>query len=229
MSMDLLEQSLRKAFINYKETGYQYDPQLIINQPEKKEFLLNSIQDETEKCLSFIFSIAFVTQDGLNGLKTYLSDLDRRGIRGRLITSTYLQFNNPEVFESLMKIPNLDVRVSTKKGFHAKGYLFEQADHYSFIIGSSNLTMGALKMNYEWNVKLTSYSHGEIIHQMRNHLEEQWELGLPLTKEWIADYRLTYNPQEFISEPEIKEEPLKKNYIVPNKMQVAALESLKSL
>lgn len=227
--MDLLERSLKKAFINFKEPGSHYDPQLIINQPDKKEFLLNSIQDETEKCLSFIFSIAFVTQDGLNALKTYLSDLNQRGIRGRLITSTYLQFNHPEVFESLMKVPNLDVRISTKKGFHAKGYLFEHEDYYSFIIGSSNLTMSALKMNYEWNVKLTSYNHGEIIHQMKNHLEEQWEQGIPLTKEWIRDYRLTYKPQEFLNIPEIQEAPLKENYIVPNTMQVAALESLKNL
>lgn len=58
--MDLLEQSLRKAFINRKEIGSQYDPKLIINQPEKKEFLLSNLQDETEKCVSFIFSISVI-------------------------------------------------------------------------------------------------------------------------------------------------------------------------
>ena len=58
--MDLLEQSLRKAFINRKEIGSQYDPKLIINQLEKKEFLLNNLQDETEKCVSFIFSISVI-------------------------------------------------------------------------------------------------------------------------------------------------------------------------
>lgn len=58
--MDLLEQSLRKDFINRKEIGSQYDPKLIINQLEKKEFLLNYLQDETEKCVSFIFSISVI-------------------------------------------------------------------------------------------------------------------------------------------------------------------------
>ena len=29
-------------------------------------------------------------------------------------------------------------------------------DYQSFVIGSSNLTMSALKLNYEWNVRLTS-------------------------------------------------------------------------
>ena len=40
--------------------GSQYDPNLAINQPEKKEFLLNYLQDETEKCVSFIFSISVI-------------------------------------------------------------------------------------------------------------------------------------------------------------------------
>lgn len=227
--MDLLEQSLRKAFINRREIGSQYDPKLIINQPEKREFLLNSLQDETEKCISFIFSIAFVTQDGLNAIKTYLSDLNRRGIKGRLITSTYLQFNNPDVFDSLMEIPNLEVKLSEKRGFHAKGYLFEHKDYYSFIIGSSNLTMSALKLNYEWNVRLTSYNHGEIIHQMKEHLEEQWEQALPLTKEWIKDYRENYQPEAINNAIVIKDPPLSENYIVPNKMQIVALSKLEAL
>lgn len=227
--MPLLEQSLRKAFINRKEIGSQYDPKLIINQPEKKEFLLNSLQDETEKCLSFTFSVAFVTQDGLNALKTYLADLNNRGVKGRLITSTYLQFNHPDVFYSLMQIPNLEVKISEKRGFHAKGYLFEHEDHHSFIIGSSNLTMSALKLNYEWNVRLTSYDHGELIHQMHGHLEEQWQKAIPLTKGWITNYQENYR-SEVLTEANIIQDPaLTENYIVPNKMQRAALTALEAL
>lgn len=228
--MDLLEKSLRKAFIDRKETGSQYDPRLIINQPEKKEFLLNTLQDEIESSKAFVFSIAFVTQDGLNSLKTQLADLNSRGISGRLITSTYLQFNHPDVFESLLKIPNLEVRLSEKRGFHAKGYLFEYEDYYSFIIGSSNLTMSALKLNYEWNVRLTSYDYGEIIHQMKNHLEEQWKNGVPLTRKWVKEYRRKYKPQLLsVADEVIVDPPLKENYILPNKMQMAALDSLKDL
>ncbi|TLQ48956.1 hypothetical protein FEZ33_02665 [Ruoffia tabacinasalis] len=40
--------------------GSQYDPNSVINQPEKKEFLLNYLQDETEKYVSFIFSISVI-------------------------------------------------------------------------------------------------------------------------------------------------------------------------
>lgn len=228
--MNLLEQSLRKAFVNRKEIGSEYDPKLIINQPEKKEFLLNTLQDEISECESFIFSIAFITQDGLNALKTQLADLNLRAISGKLITSTYLQFNHPDVFDALMKIPNLEVRLSEKRGFHAKGYLFKQRNHRSFIIGSSNLTMSALKLNYEWNIRLTSYNHGEIIHQMEEHLQEQWQTAQTLSHEWIQNYRDNYKPQlQEMQQDLINDPPLKENYIVPNKMQSAALESLKAL
>ena len=40
--------------------GSQYDSKLIIHQIEKREFLLNYLQDETEKCVSFIFSISVI-------------------------------------------------------------------------------------------------------------------------------------------------------------------------
>ena len=57
--MDLLEQSLRKA-LSIEKNGSQYDSKLIIHQIEKREFLLNYLQDETEKCVSFIFSISVI-------------------------------------------------------------------------------------------------------------------------------------------------------------------------
>jgi len=38
--MDILERSLKKAFIDHHIAGSHYDPKLIINQPSNKEFLL---------------------------------------------------------------------------------------------------------------------------------------------------------------------------------------------
>lgn len=229
--MDVLEQSLRKAFINRKVEGSQYDPKLIINQPTQKEFLLNVLQEETDTCEDFFFSVAFVTQDGLNALKSQLSDLASRGISGRLLTSTYLGFNHPDMFESLLAIPNLEVRISTKNGFHSKGYLFSQKEYHSFIIGSSNLTMNALKLNYEWNIRLTSYEHGAVIHQIQNHLATEWEQAEILSNKWITHYRSTYKPivnnHDLVEKEAIAE--FSPQYIIPNKMQKVALENLQEL
>ena len=229
--MVVLEQALKRAFIDKELAGSKYDPQIIINQPEKEEYFLNVLQNELDSCQDFFFSIAFITQSGLNALKTHLADLHKKGIKGRLLTSTYLNFNHPEMFHSLMAIPNLEVRISEKVGFHAKGYLFTQEDYQSFIIGSSNLTMNALKINYEWNVRLTSYDHGALIHQIRENMKQEWEQALTLTNEWILKYQKQYRPlianKEDLSVFE-KSEDLSA-YIIPNKMQREALKNIDAL
>ncbi len=58
----------------------------------------------------------------LTPLKVVLKELATKGVHGALITGTYLGFNEPAVFRELMKISNLDVRIVTALGFHAKGY-----------------------------------------------------------------------------------------------------------
>lgn len=227
--MDKLETSLRKAFIDKNNTGSELDPQLVINQPDKHEFLLNLLQEQLEQCQSFLFSIAFITPGGLNAIKTQLADLNRKGVKGRLLTSDYLAFNAPETFQELLKIPNLDVRISPKSGFHAKGYLFYHENYKSFIIGSSNLTMTALKTNYEWNVFLTSYDHGEILHQLTEHIEMEWQLSTLLTKEWIIQYAENYQPITRGNLALVAEKSSDSKTIQPNKMQSAALEQLEQL
>lgn len=227
-----LKQSLEKAFIHQDSLGSDLDPQLIINQPQKKEFLLGLLQDDVERCERFFFSVAFITPAGLNAIKTQLADLALAGKSGRLITSYYQYFNTPEVFQELLKIPNLDVRISEKEGFHSKGYLFKHSDYHSLIIGSSNLTMSALKMNYEWNIRLTSYDHGEIIHQINHHMESEWDQALILTQDWIDLYRLDYPAESLLlTHPEEAYAPyqLEKEIIQPNPMQERALKQIEEV
>ncbi|MFC0362738.1 DEAD/DEAH box helicase [Enterococcus canintestini] len=226
-----LEQSLKRGFIDYRIEGSSYDPKLIINRPEKQNFLLNILQDEIDTCEEFFFSVAFITQDGLNTLKTHLADLATRGKKGKLITSTYLEFNDPDMFSSLLQIPNIEVRVSEKPGFHAKGYLFSQKNYHSFIIGSSNLTMHALKINYEWNIRLTSYDHGEVIQQAKSQFQHEWENSIPLTNEWLEHYRKVRQPNLNQRDLKITQELSQSTdtYIVANKMQKVALKNLQEL
>ena len=42
------------------------------------------------------------------------------------------------MFEELLKLENVEVKLTNIEGFHAKGYIFEHHNHTSFIIGSSN-------------------------------------------------------------------------------------------
>ncbi|WP_250130252.1 DEAD/DEAH box helicase family protein [Jeotgalicoccus sp. WY2] len=212
-----------------------HPPELIIN--SKEENVLSPMLDALETCESFVISVAFITEGGIASLKTVLYELNKRGIRGKIITSTYLNFNKPKVFKELLKIPNIDVHITDQAGFHAKGYVFDKKDYSIMFIGSSNLTDAALKKNYEYNLKLTSLDNGEVIQHFKSQFDTLWVNSTPLTEQWIRKYEKIY--------AEIKHDDIvlqlietKKPYrydnidpkeITPNLMQEEALDSLKNL
>lgn len=233
-----LKISLHKGFINqkYAKAG-RYTPKLLVNNTEKNESVLFSLLEEIEYCDSFIFSVAFITESGLATLKSYLFDLKRKGIKGRILTSTFLNFNQPKVFKELLKITNVEVRLTDVEGFHSKGYIFHHSGYYSLIVGSSNLTSHALKTNHEWNVKLTSHEDGDIIYHFKNQFEEVWNKSRLLTKTWIYNYEKTYSPTSFNQAERVVELPADYNEnsieetlkIDPNKMQKAALKEIQTV
>ncbi|MFJ8527494.1 DUF3427 domain-containing protein [Bacillus sp. NPDC094106] len=232
-----LEASLYKGFIDqkYSQSG-SYKPKLLVNNTKKNENVLSSLLEEIENSTSFIFSVAFITESGLATLKSHFLDLKRKGVKGRILTSTFLNFNQPKVFRELMKIENVEVRLTNLAGFHSKGYIFNHKTHYSLIVGSSNLTAHALKVNYEWNVKLTSHENGEIVHHFKSQFEEVWKDAQTLTEEWINNYEKTYKQVDYKVTDQVIELPSQYNNsiedalkIVPNKMQQAALQEIQAV
>ena len=63
------------------------------------------------------------------------------------------------------------------------------------IIGSSNLTSTAMKVNYEHNVLLSTHKNGDLIHNVRYQFEELWDNSIPLDEKWIEDYELSFSPK----------------------------------
>ena len=90
--------------------------------------------------------MAFITSGGLTALMQTLQELKAKNVPGRLITTTYNNFNKPDVLRALLEFPNIQVRVY-QGDFHAKGYLFNREDMSTVVIGSSNLTQKALRVN----------------------------------------------------------------------------------
>lgn len=232
-----LENSLYKGFIDqHKIVPSNLKPKLLSN--KGSDNVLNTLLQELNTCKSFIFSVAFITEGGLATLKTMLYELQKRGIKGRILTSTFLSFNHPKTFKELLKISNLEVRLSSAKGFHSKGYIFEHDDYYSLIVGSSNLTDSALKANFEWNIYINSMENGEVIQHFHSQFNETWNDATPLTEQWILDYQKNYIEQNAFNRsrsvvaapPTYITNPLKDALMIqPNKMQTAALQQLMNL
>ena len=224
--MDELNKALHTSFIDkYFPSNKDLRPKLFFNDYKRRMNLAFEITKRLKECDYFEFSVAFISESGLAVLKQILLNLKEKGVKGRIITSTYLGFNAPKMFKQLLSFSNIEVRIFEQEhcGFHPKGFIFHTGDHRDIIVGSSNLTQTALESNQEWDLFFTSHENGELASQVSNEFDIQWELSTPLTYEWIESYKETYvkpvRPASVQSSKIIK----------PNKMQEEALKSLKNL
>lgn len=224
--MDELNKALHTSFIDKSfPSNKDLRPKLFFNDYKRRMNLAFEITKRLKECDYFEFSVAFISESGLAVLKQILLNLKEKGVKGRIITSTYLGFNAPKMFKQLLSFTNIEVRIFEQEhcGFHPKGFIFHTGDHRDIIVGSSNLTQTALESNQEWDLFFTSHENGELASQVSNEFDIQWELSTPLTNEWIESYKETYvkpvRPASIQSSKAIK----------PNKMQEEALKSLKNL
>ena len=153
--------SLEASFIgSEKEPDDRFAPRILSNNDPASN-VLSVIKGEFLDCVSFDLSVAFITASGIQVLAEILSQLRQRGIKGRILTSTYLCFNDPDALRKLLEYPNIETRVY-QGDLHAKGYFFNKRGISTIIIGSSNLTQTALTCNKEWNVLFRSFPTGDI-------------------------------------------------------------------
>lgn len=229
------EQALRTAFIDgSSEADGRFFPCLIANDKSTGTNLLSVVKKQLSDCESFDICVAFVADSGLQPLVEALSELRRRGTRGRFLTSTYLSFNSPDAYRKLLEYENIEVRVY-QGSLHAKGYIFSHDDLSTIIVGSSNLTQSALTCNREWNVLFRSYAQGNMLVSLKNEFESIWSDSqtVPLTQRWIESYREGWSaPKWAPARPRISFDGRAKGgapSITPNKMQRQALEALEKL
>ena len=151
-------QELRSGF----ETAYidgtvssnlAYKPQFISNNYKQGKKVISSIEDELLLCDQFQISVAFITMGGITPLLQTLRELEKRGVKGEILTTNYLNFSEPKALKKLNELSNITLKMydvdASGDGFHTKGYIFRKDEFYRIIIGSSNMTKTALTSNRE--------------------------------------------------------------------------------
>ncbi len=237
------KESLQASFIGGgKEPDDRYAPRILSNDEGNSSNVLSVIKSELLDCVSFSFSIAFITSSGIQVLAKILQELRQRGIPGRILTSTYLNFNDPDALRKLLEYPNIEARVY-QGDLHAKGYFFDKDGISTIIIGSSNLTQRALTCSKEWNVLFRTFPEGGILQKTKSEFDKLWQdkSSVRVTEEWIQRYEAflqVHKPEVSVKHApafSVEEDArgacadLGKTRIKPNKMQEAALEALEVL
>lgn len=203
-------------------------PKFVYNNIDEGISVVSTIKKELNESIYFWFSVAFITKGGIQYLKNRLNELEEKGVKGRILTTNFLGFNEPDSFLELLKFENLEIRVS-EENMHTKGYMFHKNDGIKVaLLGSSNLIMNALKKNVEWNIKINSLENGELVTDIEDEFNKIWERSQVLTSEWIDNYKDTFVSRESVLRKE-KVVDIESYKLVPNKMQVAALKELSLL
>lgn len=240
MEYEELRQGLEAAFVDWNtSSNLAYKPQFISNDYRVGRKVLSSIEEELLHCDEFIISVAFITMSGIAPLLQTFKELEKSGVRGRILTTDYLHFSDPQAIRKLAELKNITIRMYSndqeKEGFHTKGYFFKKAEIYRIIIGSSNMTQNALTRNREWNTKIVSTNQGEFTKDALAEFETLWNAPQALEYEtFIEAYTEIYTRERIIRK---QKEIAKKDAIVsfqeytlrPNTMQVGFINNLKKI
>lgn len=210
-----------------------YKPRLVFNDKDRGERVLSVIEDDLLACQRYDISVAFVTHTGVEPLLSQLEEIDRRGVPGRILTTDYLTFTEPQALRVLKQLKNVEIRMyrcNGREGFHTKGYMFGNGDIVRILIGSSNWTGAALCTNREWNTHVVTKDKGEFSQQLQNEFNELWNSPVSQTfDQFIDEYTELYKSAKAkrkVVEEEIETETVK---LTPNTMQMAFVDRLMDL
>ncbi len=213
-----------------------YKPQFISNNYKQGKKVLSSIEDELLACDGFQISVAFITMGGITPLLQTLKELEKKGIKGEILTTNYLNFSEPRALEKINKLSNIALKMydveASGDGFHTKGYIFRKDEIYRIIIGSSNMTKTALTSNREWNTRVVSTEKGEIVQNILAEFNELWNSEYALEYDEFYEvykerYKIIKKQREIAKSEEIPS--VEKYRLQPNAMQVGFIVNLKKI
>lgn len=228
---DSLLLSLETGFINHLiHSNQDYLPQLLVNDKLTGRKVLTTIEHELQNCDEFWFSVAFLTTSGLASIKNILKELQEKDVKGKILVSQYLNFTHPQALTSLLKFPNIKLKIAVDGDFHSKGYLFQRGKHYNLIIGSSNLTAAALSTNIEWNLKISATPDSTIISNSIKEFTDEFKKAKTVNENFIQEYEKIFEKQVlYNSEVKEKLEDYLGKQFEPNLMQSEALKNISKL
>ena len=211
-------------------------PQFVSNNYKEGKKVFSSIEDELLSCNQFFISVAFITFGGIEPLLLTLRELEKKGVKGQILTTNYLYFSEPKALEKLSELSNITLKMydveQAEEGFHTKGYIFKHEEIYRIIIGSSNMTKTALTTNREWNTKIISTEQGEMAQEIIKEYRELWSSQYAYGfEEFYENYKEKFkiikHQREIAKQDEITS--LEKYRLKPNSMQVGFITNLRKI
>ena len=206
--------------------------ELILNEKTKFKNFFIYLKNELLNCKKFYFIVSFIRYSGLQILLSTLDELEKKGIKGEIITSVYLNITDSKSLKKLLSYKNIKVKIynNSSESFHTKAYLFKKNKYHTCIIGSSNISQSALYSAEEWNVKLTESNFFEIYKKSISQFKNLWnsDKAIELSEDFIFEYENYKNNLKLQKTFDYIKIKNNKNHFEPNSMQKEILEKLKN-
>ncbi|MFC4892308.1 DEAD/DEAH box helicase [Pseudofrancisella aestuarii] len=189
-----------------------------------KNKILTNIIKHLEDCDEFVISVAFITLSGVACILESLRKLEKKGVKGKILTGCYLNFTEPQALKKLSQFKNIELKIITEQNFHAKGFFFRKDNIWNVIVGSTNLTQSALTVNTEWNIFLPIEREDDFKNKLFLEFEDIFDKAAPL-EEILEKYEPLYE----LAKHQMQSFKLSSVNISPNQVQKEALISLENL
>jgi len=195
---------------------------LITNNPTSNFY--NKITSLLKECKSFYFNVAFINFSGVQLLLDSLRLCEKRGVKGKILSSTYLNFTQVKALEKLNGFKNIELKIfdCSNSGFHPKAYIFEFENEYKSLVGSSNITSSAFKSNIEWNIKTILKKDDMFFKSLFKEFNALWKNSFFVNKFFLQEYgkfQKKFQKERFVFKKEL----------FANHMQKQALKKLEFL
>jgi HKD family nuclease len=140
--------------------------------------LAAELRAEMESANTVDLLCAFVRWTGLRLLHPALERLTERGVKLRVITTTYMGATERRAIDELVNRYGAEVKISYESQatrLHAKAWLFRRNTGFdTAYVGSSNLSKAALVDGLEWNVRLSSVATPGLLKKFEVTFDSYW-------------------------------------------------------
>lgn len=140
--------------------------------------LANELRAEIASADRVDLLCAFVKWYGLRLLEVPLKEARDRGVRLRVITTTYMGATERIALDRLVRDFGAEVAIQydvLRTRLHAKAWLFRRASGFdTAYVGSSNLSRAALLDGVEWNVRLSSVATPDLLTKFAATFDTYW-------------------------------------------------------
>ncbi|WP_194718322.1 DUF3427 domain-containing protein [Arthrobacter ipis] len=154
------------------------DSALLTNSKDEPN-LAAELRTEIESADTVDLLCAFIRWTGLRLLEPALEQLKDRGVKLRVITTTYMGATERRAIDHLVQRYGAEVKISYETHstrLHAKAWLFRRnSGFHTAYVGSSNLSSAALLDGLEWNVRLSSVATPDLLKKFEVTFDSYWE------------------------------------------------------